>query len=254
MDEKRTVRLQKVLAEAGVASRRAAEELIRAGRVSVNGATVTGMGVKVDPERAEVRVDDRLVARQGKLEYVVLHKPAGVITTARDPQGRPTVLDLVTGVGVRLFPVGRLDGDTEGLLLLTNDGELAYRLLHPRFHVLKTYLAEVEGEPTPAELAQLARGVALEDGLTAPTVARVVERERNREGEPGRGTSLVELTLREGRKRQVKRMLAAVGHPVRALRRLSFGPLHLGDLPRGAWRRLTWAEVEELRRFRPPES
>ncbi|MDI6871305.1 MAG: pseudouridine synthase [Bacillota bacterium] len=231
--------MQKVLAQAGVASRRAAEELIRAGRVSVNGQIVTELGVKVDPERDEVAVDGRKLRRRAELVYVMLNKPAGVLTTARDPQGRPTVLQLVAGTGVRLFPVGRLDADTEGLLLLTNDGDLAHRLLHPRYHVPKTYVAEVEGAIPAAALARLAEGVSLEDGCTAPAEVRLVRRSRRR--------SIVELTIREGRKRQVKRMLAAVGHPVRSLRRVAFGPLALDGLPVGAWRPLAPGEVTALR-------
>ncbi len=246
MDGERATRLQKVLAEAGVASRRAAEGLIREGRVSVNGQVVTELGVKVDPERDEVAVDGRTLRRPTERVYVMLNKPAGVLSTARDPQGRPTVLHLVAGVGARLFPVGRLDADTEGLLLLTDDGELAHRLLHPRFHVPKTYLAEVRGSLPQAALARLATGVELEDGRTAPAEVRLVRR--------GAERSVVELTLREGRKRQVKRMLAAVGHPVLTLRRVSFGPLTLGRLPVGSWRRLTRREVEALRRTLPAES
>ncbi len=243
MDEGRTVRLQKALAGAGVASRRVSEGLIREGRVSVNGQVVTALGVKVDLERDEVAVDGQPLRRRSELVHVMLNKPAGVITTARDPQGRTTVLHLVAGVGTRLFPVGRLDADTEGLLLLTNDGELAHRLLHPRFHVPKTYVAEVRGAIPEAVLTRLAKGIALEDGVTAPAEVRLIRR--------GRGTSVVELTLREGRKRQVKRMLAAVGYPVTALRRVAFGPLILGDLPVGAWRPLTREELEALGRAVP---
>jgi pseudouridine synthase len=237
--EEQGVRLQKVLAEAGVASRRASEVLIQAGRVCVNGEVVRKLGVKVDPERDQVTVDGRPLPRQNRTVYVMLNKPAGVVTTARDPQGRPTVVDLVSTAGVRLFPVGRLDVDTEGLLLLTNDGELAHLLLHPRYHVPKTYLARVSGRVSPEALALLRRGVELDDGLTAPAEARLAPREA--------GLSVVEVILREGRKRQVKRMLAAVGHPVIALRRVAFGPLALGELPLGAWRVLEPAEVEALR-------
>jgi pseudouridine synthase len=220
--------------------------LIREGRVSVNGRIVTELGVKVDPERDRVAVNGRMLARSGERVYVMLNKPAGVITTARDPQGRPTVLELVAGAGTRLFPVGRLDADTEGLLLLTDDGDLAQRLLHPRFHVPKTYLAEVRGPVPDTALARLAAGVELEDGLTAPAGVRLVRR--------GRARSVVELILREGRKRQVKRMLAAVGHPVLALRRTAFGPLSLGRLRVGSWRRLTGREVAALRRTMAEQS
>ncbi|MGE5509519.1 MAG: pseudouridine synthase [Chitinophagales bacterium] len=232
------VRLQKALAQAGVASRRAAEELILSGRVSVNGRIVRELGVKVDPGRDELALDGRPLAQPPRNEYLLLNKPAGVITTARDPQGRPTVLDLVDCPGVRLFPVGRLDADTEGLLLLTNDGELANLLLHPRYHVAKTYEAVVAGRVTGADLTRLERGVVLEDGPTAPARARCLASDGQ--------TSTVELVIREGRKRQVKRMLAAVGHPVLHLRRTAFGPLRLGALAPGQWRRLSEQEVASL--------
>ncbi|MGE5552631.1 MAG: pseudouridine synthase [Betaproteobacteria bacterium] len=232
--------MQKVLAAAGVASRRASEALIRAGRVSVNGQVITELGVRVDPARDEVAVDGRPLKPRVRPTYVMLNKPAGVITTARDPQGRPTVLDLVKGVKARLFPVGRLDADTEGLLLLTNDGELAHRLLHPRFHIPKTYVAEVRGKIPESALVRLADGVELEDGRTLPADVHLIW--------CGPERSVVQVTLREGRKRQVKRMFSAVGHPVVALRRVAFGPLTLDNLPVGSWRPLTHAEVEALRR------
>lgn len=241
MGEGQLVRLQKALAEAGVASRRAAEELIVQGRVTVNGRVVTELGTKVDPRRDRLVVDGRPVNGGGPPVYLMLNKPGGYLTTARDPQGRPTVLELVSGVAERVFPVGRLDADTEGLLLLTTDGELAHRLLHPRYHVPKTYLAEVEGVPDEADLAQLRSGVELEDGPTAPAKARLV-------GRTGGRLAVVELTIAEGRKRQVKRMLGAVGHPVRNLRRTAFGPLTLGALKVGAWRWLEGPEIAALRR------
>ncbi|HHW13795.1 MAG TPA: rRNA pseudouridine synthase [Firmicutes bacterium] len=234
------MRLQKALAEAGVASRRAAEDLIRQGRVSVNGRVVTELGTKVDPAADRLAVDGEPVVWGKPFTYVMLNKPAGYLTTAWDPQGRPTVLQLVEGVGLRVFPVGRLDADTEGLLLFTNDGELAHRLLHPRYHVPKTYLAEVEGVPGEDALARLRAGVELEDGAAAPAAVSLVR--------AGRGSGVVELTITEGRKRQVKRMLAAVGHPVRFLRRVAFGPLTLGRLQVGAWRELNREEIEALRR------
>jgi 23S rRNA pseudouridine2605 synthase len=225
------MRLNAWLARAGVASRRGADELIKAGRVSVDGApgrldTFVAAG-------ADVRLDGRRLERQ-QLAYVLLHKPAGVVTTARDPGGRPTVVGLV-GHPLRVVPVGRLDADTTGALLLTNDGELAHRLAHPRYEVDKVYRAEVAGEPTAAQLASLERGVELEDGPTAPARARRL----------GRGR--VELVVHEGRKHQVKRMLEAVGLPVRALHRSSYAGLGLEGLEPGAWRELSRDEVERLR-------
>jgi 23S rRNA pseudouridine2605 synthase len=225
------VRLNRYLASTGVGSRRAADEVIRAGRVTVNGA-VAELGTLVS-ETDDVRVDGRPVRVQASM-VVLLHKPAGVVTTARDPQGRPTVVDFVPAP-VRLFPVGRLDRDTTGLLLLTNDGALADRLMHPRHGVRKTYVARVAADPGAPVLARLRRGVELDDGPTAPADVRIVG--------PGR----VEITIHEGRNRQVRRMLAAVGHPVRALHRSAYAGLELGDLGPGEWRELTDAEVEALR-------
>ncbi|HET7573022.1 MAG TPA: pseudouridine synthase [Gaiellaceae bacterium] len=226
------MRLNAFLARAGVASRRAADELIKAGRVRVNGEPGT-LGTVVGA-RDRVEVDGREVARQ-PLAYVLLHKPAGVVTTARDPQGRPTVVQLVPAEP-RVVPVGRLDADTTGALLLTNDGPLAHRLAHPRYGVAKTYVADVEGDPDEAALARLRDGVELDDGRTAPAAARRV----------GRGR--VELVLHEGRNRQVKRMLAAVGHPVVRLHRRAYAGLTLDGLEPGAWRLLEPDEVDRLRR------
>lgn len=210
-----------------------------AGRVTVNGKVVTELGAKVDPAVDTVEVDGVVVTPDSSPAYVMLHKPAGYVTTMSDPQGRPTVADLVPREPAGLFPVGRLDRETSGLLLFTSDGDLAYRLLHPRFHVEKTYHVTVEGTPDEAALRALAEGVQLDDGMTAPARVQTV-----RGGPP----ALVEIAIREGRKRQVRRMLAAVGHPVVALHRTSFGPLHLGTLGRGAYRSLDAAEVEALRR------
>jgi len=230
------VRLAKFLAHAGVASRRAAEEVVRAGRVTVGGAVITDPARDVD-EHSGVAVDGRALAGPEERVVVALHKPAGVVSTARDTHGRPTVVDLVDLPRTRLYPVGRLDADTTGLLLLTNDGELAERLLHPRHQVPRTYRAHVGGgRPGPRSLRALREGVELEDGRTAPAGVREVR--------PG----VLELTLREGRKRQVRRMCAAVGHPVQALARTRFGPLELRDLAPGGWRVLSPAEVERLRR------
>jgi 23S rRNA pseudouridine2605 synthase len=226
------VRLNAYLARSGVASRRRADELIQNGRVRVNGEP--GQLNTVVRQRDVVEVDGRRVTAQ-PLTYVLLHKPAGVVTTARDPQGRPTVVGLVEH-DARVVPVGRLDADTTGALLLTNDGQLAHQLAHPRYGVPKVYEAEVEGTPGDAALAALRDGVELEDGRTAPALARVV------------GPDLVELTLHEGRKHQVKRMLEAVGHPVRRLHRSSYAGLDVAGLEPGQWRELGRQEVASLRR------
>jgi pseudouridine synthase len=225
------VRLNRYLASTGVGSRRAADEVIRAGRVTVNGAAAE-LGTLVS-EGDDVRVDGRPVHVQATM-VVLLHKPAGVVTTARDPQGRPTVVELVQAPA-RLFPVGRLDRETTGLLLLTNDGALADRLMHPRHGVRKTYVARVAADPGEPALERLRRGVELEDGPTAPAEVRLA------------GPGWVEITIHEGRNRQVRRMLAAVGHPARGLHRSAYGGLELGDLAPGEWRELTDAEVEALR-------
>lgn len=232
-------RLQKYLAHAGVASRRASEELILAGRVCVNGEVVSTLGEKIDPSRDAVTVDGEPVLAADAPVYLLLNKPVGVITTMDDPQGRPTVARFVPESGPRLFPVGRLDLGTSGLLLLTNDGELAHMLMHPRYHVPKTYVAVVDGIPDEEDLARLRDGIDLDDGRTAPAEARLVG------SVPKRGT--VEITLREGRKRQVRRMLMAVGHPVRELVRIGYGPIPLGDLAEGDTRPLTDDEVRALR-------
>ncbi|MBE3597727.1 MAG: rRNA pseudouridine synthase [Limnochordaceae bacterium] len=239
------VRLHKYLAMAGVASRRAAEALIRQGRVSVNGEVVTAMGWAVDPDRDRVALDGREVRPlpPGRLVYIVLHKPRGVVSSARDERGRVTVVDWVLARGgppVRLFPVGRLDFDSEGLVLLTNDGPLAHGLLHPSHHVPRTYRVLVQGAVDPPAVEALERGVRLEDGLTLP--ARVMVRSRGRAG------SLLDITLYEGRKRQVRRMCEAVGHPVLRLVRLSLGPVRLGRLAPGQWRYLSGEELSALRR------
>src|SRR5213592_1705831 len=225
------MRLNAFLARAGVASRRRADDLIKAGRVTVNAQP--GQLNTVVGAHDRVEVDGREVERQ-RLRYVVLHKPAGVVTTARDPQGRPTVVELVPDEP-RVVPVGRLDADTTGALLLTNDGQLAHRLAHPRYGVQKTYVADVECDPDEDALQQLRDGVELDDGPTAPARARRL------------GAGRVELVLHEGRKHQVKRMLAAIGHPVTRLHRSAYAGLTLEGLEPGAWRGLEPFEVELLR-------
>jgi 23S rRNA pseudouridine2605 synthase len=226
-----------VLAAAGIASRRAAEDLISAGRVRVDGRVVTMLGTRVDKATARIEVDGVRVAVDPERRYLILNKPPGVVTTAKDELGRTTVLDLVRE-SARLFPVGRLDADTQGLLLLTNDGELAHRLAHPRYEVDRVYVAEVAGELPRAMLERILRGVRLEDGVARPVRARRVR--------TARGRTHVEVVLREGRKREVRRMFDAIGHPVTRLVRTAYGPLRLGNLPIGRTRTLTPEEVGAL--------
>lgn len=244
-------RLQKILSQAGVASRRAAEALIAEGRVAVNGATVLELGTKADPDADEIRVDGRRIGGVQARRYILLNKPAGFVSTRSDPQRRPTVLDLLRGVREYVYPVGRLDYDTEGLLLLTNDGDLAARLTHPRHGVDRTYRATVAGVPDDAALRRLRHGIPLDGVRTLPAEVGVAHASRD-----GRHATL-QLTIREGRNRQVRRMCEAVGHPVRALARIGIGPMTTGRLPLGGWRDLTEAEVRTLqalanRRAGPP--
>jgi 23S rRNA pseudouridine2605 synthase len=229
-----TERLQKVLAQAGFGSRRACEELIADGRVRVNGAVAT-LGAKADPASDRIEVDGAPVGVRPGLVHYLLNKPEGVVTTASDPRGRPTVVELVPPEP-RVFPVGRLDADTEGLLVLTNDGELAHRLTHPSFGVDKEYLAEVEGSPSRGAVRRLRDGVDLDDGPTAPAKVSVV------------GDHVLRITIHEGRNRQVRRMCGAVGHPVRRLVRVRVGPISDRRLAPGEWRALTQAEVRSLER------
>jgi 23S rRNA pseudouridine2605 synthase len=232
------MRLAKYLAHAGVASRRSAEALIAAGRVSVGEKVVTDPARDVGPD-SRVALDGRPLAGPEARVLYALHKPVGVVSTARDTHGRPTVIELVPACGLRLYPVGRLDVDSSGLILVTNDGELANRLTHPRFEVPKTYRARLSGGPIAQQaLRRLRAGVALEDGITAPARVRRVGRA---------GSNQIELTIHEGRNRQVRRMCLAVGHPVLELVRTRFGPLALDVLAPGAHRRLSEAEVERLR-------
>jgi pseudouridine synthase len=232
-------RLQRLLSRAGYGSRRACEELILKGRVTLN-RNVAVIGDRADPEQDEVWVDGVPLNLDPSVRYYALHKPAGVVTTMRDPQGRPDIRALLPADGPRVFPVGRLDRDTEGLLLLTNDGDLANGLMHPRYGVEKEYLAEVEGTPTTRHLGRLRRGVELEDGHARAKSARVT----GRSGERG----AVRLVMTEGRKREVRRLLAAVGLPVTRLVRVRVGPVTLGRLAPGEVRELTHDEVVALRR------
>jgi pseudouridine synthase len=240
-------RLNRFLARSGVASRRAADDLIASGKVLVNGKTPPPTGLMVDPAADVITIDGRVVRPPSKHRYLMLNKPLGVITTAKDESERTTVLDVVGDEGLhghRLFPVGRLDADSTGLLLLTDDGELAYRLTHPRYKVPKEYVATVAGSPSAADLEALRTGVDLDDGRTAPADVDVVT--ANASAPDGR--TELRLVIREGRRRQVRRMLQAVGHRVQSLRRVGFGPLKLGRLKTGGWRVLADAEVEALRR------
>jgi 23S rRNA pseudouridine2605 synthase len=231
-------RLQKLLSQAGIASRRQAERMIIEGRVTVNGTTVTELGVKADPARDAVKVDGKPVQIAEKRVYVILNKPVGYVTTMKDPQGRPIVTDLLKGLDVRVFPVGRLDYNTEGLLILTNDGEWANKLAHPRHEVEKEYHVRVRGRVAREQVARLAGGLDLEDGRTAPAQVKVV-----RESE---SNTWVSVTIHEGRYRQVRRMCEAVSLVVVRLRRVRYGAVELGSLKPGEYRLLTREEVSGL--------
>ncbi|NMB41542.1 MAG: rRNA pseudouridine synthase [Firmicutes bacterium] len=233
------IRLAKFIAAGGIASRRAAERLIMAGRVKVNGITVKEPGRKINPNRDHVEVDQNTVEALEK-KYYLLFKPKGCLTTVSDPFGRPTVMDFFPAkIKKGLFPVGRLDMDTEGLLLLTNDGKLAFRLTHPRFQVPKKYFVTVKGAPSLKDLRKLSKGVLLEDGLTSPAEVKVASQQK-------KGTSLI-MTLREGKKRQVKRMCLAIGHPVLFLKRVAFAFLNLEGLRPSDYRALTRKEIRKLK-------
>ena len=249
-DDPQPVRLQKLLSQAGVASRRAAEKLIAEGRVTVNGTTVREMGVKADPAD-DIRVDGRRLRQPKRLRYILLNKPAGFVTTRSDPERRRTVLDLLAGVREYVYPVGRLDYDTEGLLLLTNDGDLAARLTHPRHEVERTYEAHVAGAIDEDALARLRRGIPLDGRRTMPAEVQLVGRNPAKAGHHesarSRASSMVVITIREGRNRQVRRMCEAVGHPVQKLRRTRIGPISDRRLRPGEWRELTSKEVEKLK-------
>ncbi|WP_376766787.1 pseudouridine synthase [Microlunatus parietis] len=232
------IRLQKVLAAAGIASRRASENLIMAGRVEVNGAVVTELGTRVDPETDLIRVDGARIPPPSRHAYVVINKPRGVVSTMDDPEARRTLSDYLADRTDRLFHVGRLDTDTEGLLILTNDGDFAHKLAHPSFRVPKTYLAEVAGVVSRETIQRLRQGVTLDDGPVKPDSIKLVSTAEDR--------SLVRLTLHEGRNRIVRRTMDHVGHPVRRLSRIAIGPVRLGQLKVGELRDLTTAELGEL--------
>ena len=233
-------RLQKILSQAGVASRRASEQLIVDGRVTVNGHTVLELGTKADAQRDDIRVDGRRVKVAQVHRYILLNKPRGYVTTRSDPERRPTVLDLLSAVREYIYPVGRLDYDTEGLLILTNDGDLAARLAHPRHEVPRVYEARVLGVPDSHDVARLSKGVPVEGRRTAPSEVQL------RVSRSGEATLLI--TLREGRNRQVRNMCEAIGHPVTNLKRIAIGPIRDTRLKTGHWRELTPTEIKHLKR------
>jgi 23S rRNA pseudouridine2605 synthase len=237
MTENRSERLQKVLASAGVASRRKSEELILQGRVTVNRKVVTQLGTKVDPDRDEIRVDGERIQAASHNIYIMVNKPRGILSTMEDDRGRSALGDLVS-VPARLYPVGRLDATSEGLILLTDDGQLANLLTHPRYMHDKEYLVLVNGHPSGKTLEAWQRGVLIDDKLTAPALVRVIESQRD--------STLLRVEMHEGRKRQIRRVAALLGHPVRELKRVRLGPLQLGSLEPGQWRYLTAKEVGEL--------
>jgi len=234
------IRLNKFLAQAGVASRREVDKMIAEGRIKVNGQVVQVLGYKIDDEKDRVDVEGRRVEKEEELIYLMINKPPGYLVTLKDNFQRPTIQQLLPSLRKRVFPVGRLDYDSSGLLLLTNDGELAFRLTHPRFKVPKVYLVKVKGEPVPSEITRLEKGIYLDDKKTAPAkIARI-------EGDPKK--SLLEIEIYEGRKREVKRMFQAIGHKVIQLQRINFGGLGLGSLKTGKWRFLTPKEIDSLKK------
>jgi pseudouridine synthase len=233
------LRLNKILAQAGLSSRRGADRLIADGHVSVNGVVTRDLATLADPEVDIVALRGTPLPRAERKRYLLLHKPGGYVTTVRDPRGRPTVADLVRDVDARLYPVGRLDWDVEGVLLMTNDGDLTHQLLHPRYGLPRVYEAEVRGRVGPGDLGRWRRGVTLADGPAIPAAVELVR--------TGETSSLLRLTFTEGRKHEVKRYCEALGYPVHRLRRVAFGPVTLGDLPRGAHRPLSPREVSALR-------
>jgi 23S rRNA pseudouridine2605 synthase len=233
-------RVQKILAEAGIASRRAAEEMIVEGRVTVNGK-VAVLGMKADPAKDHIKVNGKLISRSEPKIYLIFHKPRSVVTSLRDPEGRPTVRDYLKGIKYRVYPVGRLDYDSEGLLLLTNDGELASEILHPSRKIPKTYAVKVKGVPEDSGLEKLRKGIRLEDGMTAP--AKVI-----RIGVTANNT-WIEMTIHEGKKRQIRRMCEAIGHPVQKLKRTRIDGISLGELKPGEFRYMSSSEIQSIRKF-----
>lgn len=241
---KMEIRLQKYLADAGVASRRKAEQLIQEGRVKVNDVVVKELGVKVTPQKDKVTFDNRVVKlAETKKVYILLHKPEGYVTTAKEQFGRPAVLDLVKDVQGRIFPVGRLDYDTSGLLLLTNDGDLTYKLTHPKHDVDKTYIAKLYGVPNITELQKFRRGMIVDGRKTKPAKIQILEKDKDQK------FCTAEIIIHEGRNRQVRKMCEAMKHPVAQLKRVATGDLHLGNLPKGKYRHLTEKEIKYLKKL-----
>jgi 23S rRNA pseudouridine2605 synthase len=242
------MRLQKILAHAGVASRRDAEKLILEGRVQVNGEVVKELGASADPEKDVILVDGERI-RLKKFVYILLHKPAGVVSTLEDPEGRATLLDILPDIGKRVFPAGRLDYDSTGLVLLTNDGDLAQALAHPSKKMHKTYLVKVKGEPDEKDLTRLRKGVRLDDGArTLPAKVKITE--VNLPGKSVSKNTWLKFIIHEGRNRQIKRMCLVIRHPALRVHRVAIGPLKLGDLPAGAWRYATKDEEKALKELK----
>lgn len=231
-------RLQKYIARSGVTSRRKAEELILAGHVMVNGIKITELGTKIDPIKDIVTVDNKKITEVNKFIYIKLYKPEGYVTTVKDQFDRKTVLDLID-IKERIYPIGRLDYNTSGLLLLTNDGELANKLMHPKYHIYKTYVAEIEGQISDTSINRLINGVVIEDYKTAPAKAKLLKYNNNK--------SLVQVSIYEGKNRQVRKMFDAIGHSVRSLKRISFGEINLGELKIGSWENLSKEEIQFLK-------
>ncbi len=229
-------RLQKILAKAGIASRRKAEVLIRQGKVTVDGRVVTEMGIQVDPDHQRIEFNGKPVTVEEKKVYVLLHKPTGYVSTVHDPQGRPIVTELIKGIQERIFPVGRLDLDTEGALLLTNDGELAQKILHPSHEINKTYRATVKGKPSKKKVEMLRRGIDIDGRKTWPALVKLLS--------AGSRETTLQITIHEGRKRQVRKMCEAVGHPVLKLKRIAYGKLKLGNLAPGKFRFLAKKDLQ----------
>ncbi len=236
------IRLQKYLSQAGVASRRASENLILQGRVRVNGKVVKKLGTKVNPATDIIKVNGKIYNVRQESIYILLNKPKGILTTVKDPFGRPTVLDLIGGVRKRIFPVGRLDKETEGLLLLTNDGEITYRLTHPKFMIFKTYIVHAKGTINDASIRALEKGITLTDGITAPTKVNIISISGY--------STIIELKIYEGRKRQIRRMCDAIGHPVINLKRIQIGRLSLKGLKTGKWRYLNQKEMDYIAKLK----
>ena len=234
-------RIQKILAKAGIASRREAERMVLEGRVAVNGKVIKGLGFKVDPSRDAIKVNGKRITGFEPKVTLLLNKPRGYLSTVKDPKGRPTVMDLLHGRKWRLYPVGRLDFDAEGLLLLTNDGEIAQTLSHPKFSISRIYLAKVIGVPDEKKLDRLTKGVMLEDGRAKVVSSRVLRQKEK--------SSWIQVVVTEGRNRLVKRIFSAIGHPVLKLKRVAFGPIRLGDLPFGSSRYLTAEEMAKLQKL-----